>query len=76
MIVVVGIILADNIKDKIMEKERACTKQIEQVKSISSLIESKSSQVRDGFPSLNMRKQPPKSARAFSFFALFSLKLM
>lgn len=52
------------------------TKHIEQVKSMSTLIESKSSQVSDGFPSLNVREHPSNKACAFLDLTLVSLKLI
>lgn len=52
------------------------TKHIEQVKSISSLIESKSSQESDGLPSLITREQPSKRAGPFPELAFVSLILM
>lgn len=51
------------------------TKHIEQVKSISTLTESKSSQVSNGLPPLQVRLQPSNNARALLDLILLSLKL-
>lgn len=66
----------DTKKQETGSKIHALTKHIEQVKSISSLTESKSSQKRDGFPSFSMREHPSKSAGAFLELTLDSLKFM
>ena len=52
------------------------TKHIEQVKSMSTLTESKSSQVSDGLSSLNVRLHASNNAGAFLELILLSLKLM
>lgn len=52
------------------------TKHIAQVKSISSLTESKSSHDRDGFPSLSTREHPSKSAAGFLELPRDSLKFI
>ena len=54
------------------------TKHIEQVKSISSLTESKSSQESEGLSSFNVRKHPSNNTGAFLDFdfSLDSRKLI
>ena len=53
------------------------TRHIEQVKSMSTLTESNSSQVSDGLPSsLNVRLHASKNTGAFLDLILLSLKLM
>lgn len=55
----------------------ALTKHIEQVKSISSLTESRSSQDRDGCPSFDMRAHPtPRSGGAFLELTFDFLRFM
>lgn len=56
---------------------RELTKQIAQVKSVSSFTESNRPQERIGFSSLNLREQSPNSpGRATLLIFLLALKLM